>query len=467
MQPPHAIRYGTSFKDGKLYEFSPEGILVLRQWPDMRAWRRTPKGRQWQQVRPLLRLHQVDSGWSCEVSRRESKVRPMLGGTHIRHMLAREPEQEDYEDEFMEVLPVEQNEALADAEPSMAHIQPDWVIARQTESLAMRSEFLKSIPDEVLAAVAPYSSRHWHLLNLIARCPGAIDLVRATPALAFALASLWAFRNPAPRQPLRAARALLRKRQPEIAAWLGFPSDRSTMRVLRKLSPAECSIPNLLHLRDLLRVHPKPLRHMRMLGTASLHIMARAAGRCALSDTYLCELGASPKPAWLETEQGLIRDVLWMRETLGETGVFVIHSHAHLQRLHDHLVERVGRMDLKLLDTDPLPEPPFPRVTTGNLHLEPLTTPVALLIEGRAQSNCVGAYAKRIRRGGLYIYQVLAPERATLAIGRTRNGIWRISEIKAPGNAEVMESTRQSVESWLGELAVGSQSNGQHAVAKV
>lgn len=464
MQPPHAIRYGTSFKDGKLYEFSPEGILVLRQWPDLRAWRRTPKGRQWQQVRPHLRLHRVDSGWSCEVSRRESKVRPMLGGMHIRDMLAREPEQEDYEDEFMEVLPDEPIEAPGVADPTMALFRPAWVIE-------LRSEFLKSIPEEVLAAVAPYSSRHWHLLNLIARCPGALDLVRASPALAFALASLWAFRNPAPRQPLRAARALLRKRQPEIAAWLGFSSDRSTMRVLRKLSPAECSIPNLLHLHDLLPVHPKPLRHMRILGTASLHIMARAAGRCALSDTYLCELGASPKPAWLETEQGLIRDVLWMRETLGETGIFVIHSHAHLQRHHDHLVERVGRMDLKLLDPDPLPEPPFPGVTTSDLHLEPLTTPVALLIEGRAQSNCVGAYAKRIRRGGLCVYRVLAPERATLAIGRTRNhtrkGTWVISELKAPGNAEVMESTRQSVESWLGELAVGSQSNGQHAVAKV
>ncbi len=166
----------------------------------------------------------------------------------------------------MEVLPDEQNEAAGVAEPTMAHIEPAWVIARRAESLAKSSEFLTPIPEDVVAAVAPYSSRHWHLLNLIARCPGALDLVRATPALAFALASLWAFRNPAPRQPLRAARALLRKRQPEIAAWLGFPSDRSTMRVLRKISPAECSIPNLLHLRDLLPVHPKPLRHIRILG---------------------------------------------------------------------------------------------------------------------------------------------------------------------------------------------------------
>jgi len=449
MQPPHTIRYGTSFKDGKLYEFSASGILVLRQWPDLRAWRRTPKGRQWQQVRPHLRLHRMDAGWSCEVHRRESKVRPSLGGMHIRHVLAQDPEQAgNFMDGMLDGPYMPPDEALGGAEPIWALLQPAWVIE-------LRSEFLKSIPEEILAAVAPYSSRHWHLLNLIARCPGALDLVRATPALAFALASLWAFRNPAPRQPLRAARALLHKRQPEIAAWLGFPSDRSTMRVLRKIPPGECSIPNLLHLRDQLAVHPKPLRHMRILGTASLHIMARAAGRYAVSDTYLCELGVSPQPIWLKSEPGLIRDVLWMRETLGETGSFVIHSHANLQRHHDHLVERVGRMDLKLLDPDPLPEPPFPGITTSDLHLEPLTTPAELLIEGRAQSNCVGAYAKRIRRGGLYVYRVLAPERATLAIARIRNDTWRISELKAPGNAEVMDSTRQSVESWLGKNAVG------------
>lgn len=99
----------------------------------------------------------------------------MLGGMHIRDMLAREPGQEDHEVGFMEVLPGEQNEALAVAEPTMDRRQPTWVTER-------RSEFLKSIPEEVLAAVAPYSSRHWYLLNLIARCPGALDLIRATPA---------------------------------------------------------------------------------------------------------------------------------------------------------------------------------------------------------------------------------------------------------------------------------------------
>jgi hypothetical protein len=42
LNPPHAIRPGTAFRDGKLYEFYRDGIIALSRWPDMRAWRRTP-----------------------------------------------------------------------------------------------------------------------------------------------------------------------------------------------------------------------------------------------------------------------------------------------------------------------------------------------------------------------------------------------------------------------------------------
>jgi hypothetical protein len=52
----------------------------------------------------------ADFGWSRNVFRRESKVRPVLSGLHIRDMLARG---QDQEDEYMEVLLGVQNEDLA------------------------------------------------------------------------------------------------------------------------------------------------------------------------------------------------------------------------------------------------------------------------------------------------------------------------------------------------------------------
>jgi hypothetical protein len=54
-----------------------------------------------------------------------------------------------------------------------------------------------------------------------------------------------------------------------------------------------------------------------------------------------------------------------------------------------------------------------------------------------------------VRRGGLYIYRVLAPERATLAIARNRAGAWRVSELKAAANHPPANSTVAAIRTWL------------------
>lgn len=442
----YAIRRGTQFANQKLYEFSNDGIIVMSQWPDMRAWRRTPKGRKWAQIRPRLQILSYRDHWSCDVSRREWKVTMPMQGASIQERIINdladgaaggEQEPLDLEDQIEEVMPEAPSEPL-----DIGLYIPAWVIAA-------RAEYLKPIPEEVLATVSAFASRHWHLLNLISRCPGAMDLVKSTPALAYALASLWAFRTNSPQQPLRAARALLRKQQPLIASWLGFPGSKSTIKILRKLRPEACTIPNLLHLRDHFFHFSKALCHMQNITSDALRIMTYSHGRYSLSSNYLFELGMLPSPDWLRDEQRLIRDVIWLRETLGEESEFLIHSHHNLQKQHDQLVERMGRLDLKRIIHNELPSPPLAKVHRLGLHVEPITTAIDLVKEGRAQKNCVGAYASKVRRGNLYVYRILEPERATLSIARQRNGSWVIGEIKAKDNCEVQESTIQHVKKWL------------------
>jgi hypothetical protein len=252
-QSPHPIKPGIRFRDGKLYLFARSGIIVLRQWPDLRAWRKTPKARSWRPIRPALHLEPCAEGWTCRVEPREQRVRAVTGGTSIRLRLEREPEAEDWDpfdpgpfDEFAAGDP-----EAPDHEPA---VEPDSATpavalpgtgdgeSRRQWSELRRVAFLQPIPDEVLAAVAPFACRHWHLLNLIARCPGALDLVRSTPALAFALASPWVFRRPAPTQPLRSARALLRRPQHEIAGWLGAKpiSRRCVTAMVWARKPSAC-----------------------------------------------------------------------------------------------------------------------------------------------------------------------------------------------------------------------------------
>lgn len=347
----------------------------------------------------------------------------------------REPSEPEHQVE--EILPEPPEEPF-----DISSYIPPWV-------LATRAEYLKPIPEEVLVTVSAFSSRHWHLLNLISRCPGAMDLVKSTPALAFALASLWVFRENPPKQPLRAARSLLRKPQSDIAAWLGFPKSKSAIQILRKIKPADCTIPNLLELRNLYFCFSKSLCHMQQITSHALYIMSHSRLDYSLSSSYVYQLGLNPSPEWLESEPRLIRDVLWLRDTLGEQEECTIHSHQNLQKQHDQLVERMGRMDLKRIINNELPAPPFGPSMTAEVHIEPLTTAIDLIKEGKAQKNCVGAYADRVRRGGLYVYRVLAPERATLSIAMQRDHAWIIDEIKANDNNDVQESTIQHVKKWL------------------
>jgi hypothetical protein len=458
--PPQPIIPGVRFRDGKLYEFSTSGIIVLRQWPDLRAWRKTPKARDWRPIRPALRLEPCADGWTCWIEPREQRIRSTRVGTPIRWLVEREPAAAN-EDPFDPWLLAEfsaDDPWPADEEPAAFPNHPAEVVpepglaakeARGRGPVQHRMDYLQPIPTEVLALVGPFACRHWHLLNLIARCPGALDLARSNPALAFALASPWVFRRPAPKQPLRAARALLRRPQHEIAGWLGFPQSRSAVRILRKLPPDKCTVPNLLNLRRLCVTHSKPLRHIRRLGEETIRLLLMSDENFQPTGRYLAEVSAHPPPAWLCGEPQLVQDVLWLRDSVGETGPMPMLTHAHLLRIHDQLVERLGRMDLKKFDRLPLPEPPLPGHESENLRLEPLTTEIDLVEEGRIQRNCAGAYAPRVRQGGLFLYRVTAPERATLLIARVRMGEWRISELKAAENRPVSDETAAAIHNWL------------------
>jgi hypothetical protein len=85
------------------------------------------------------------------------------------------------------------------------------------------------------------------------------------------------------------------------------------------------------------------------------------------------------------------------------------------------------------------------------LEVLPLTNQAQLQEEGREQQNCVGAYGPRIRTGNLYLYRVLKPERATLAIAKTASGRWQLSEIKSFRNGQVSEETMEAVQWWIEE----------------
>jgi len=78
-----------------------------------------------------------------------------------------------------------------------------------------------------------------------------------------------------------------------------------------------------------------------------------------------------------------------------------------------------------------------------------ITSEAELDKEGRAQNNCVGGYAFVVKTGGYYVYRVLKPQRATLAIIRGPDGCWRRGDLKLHANAAPHPSTARHVDHWL------------------
>lgn len=91
------------------------------------------------------------------------------------------------------------------------------------------------------------------------------------------------------------------------------------------------------------------------------------------------------------------------------------------------------------------PKPPIP----GTKDIIPLTSAGQLEVEGNQQQNCVATYAPQVMSGYLYVYKVLHPERATLAICKRASGCWYRSELKAYGNRKVAVATTLKVGRWL------------------
>ncbi|MBI4024857.1 MAG: PcfJ domain-containing protein, partial [Verrucomicrobia bacterium] len=389
---PACFRWGTAWKNGKFYRFDKTAVCVIRGWPELRAWRMTWKRRQWQPIRPAIRLRE---GWlaGCRAPRRVGRYWEPHASFDLD---APEPQ-------AASAAPVE----LTGLDAWFARL------AKMEREHALR--FIATIPDESRKLAGSFASRQWHVLCLLARCPEASDLVRQNPALAFALASSWAFR-PGLTHPWRSARVMSRRRQRDLARWLGWPDGEWPARVLRKVEPAWCAVPLLLDLRDAMRRKDerKWLLHLPAVNGPVVAILRnqRLAGR--FSFHFLRELAAADAAVGV-----LLSDCFRMLRFVGERErTPCLRSVTDLQKWHDTLMEPLWKADVRkhgFSMDDPLPDPPLP----GTDVIQPIRTVGDLAREGREQAHCVFALVGEVRARQRAIYKVLEPERATLSLTPT------------------------------------------------
>lgn len=311
-----------------------------------------------------------------------------------------------------------------------------------------------SIPLEIREELDRYGNSRSLLYNLFVGCRGALDLSRSNPALAYALANCEAFRKRAPVRPIHSASHLVHRRQTIILEWLGFPRGESSRRIMSKISPDALSVPFLLWLRQALSDpgQVKVLRHLRCVNQPLVRLLLNREMSRHVTPSFLQDVGGmlpGEKHDWIDSQ---LSDSLGM--ATGELRKYCpqrFHSLAHLRATHADLVERTNaRNRLPWWATQkrqewfggrfPFPPPPF----AGTADIRPLDTAEAVAQEGIAMNNCVGSYPIMIENGELYLYQVLRPVRATLAILKCSEK-WDPADVEMAGNVPVSEEIKREL----------------------
>jgi hypothetical protein len=411
-------RSGYAFKNGKLYWFDKRHVLVMSSWPDPRCW-----------------FKRRSHGWKA--SRKWADHLLFTGAS----FLSRQGELDKPVQPGPEVLPSGQYLL-----PGVYTSQEDRGQVALRRNIATFTGFFDTIPADARAEILKYSDRKWHVLNLLARCPGADDLGRSNPALLYALASNWVFHKPGVKQPIRAARGLVNRKQKQILEWLGFPATETTRRILCKIVPHSLSVESLLYLRNSLE-DPyviKCLSHMERINAGVLRLVTDQKYRSYLTPRLLEEIGLDK--AHDEVDPLVFRillDTLKMSELAdGKHCPRQFVSLKRLNAVHDELARQL-RPEMFARSNDLPARFPVPTFT-GTESIKPIMTPDELFLEGREMKHCAAIYAPLVADGSEFIYRVLAPVRATLSIVNYE-GQWRRSQLFQACNKPVAPEVSEGI----------------------
>ena len=367
---------GFRFKDGKLYAFTSDRVMVMESWPALRAVRKTAP-EPWQEFTPVFRIVRP-------YRRKKRRTEPQLefgfaAGTSLKE------------------------------EPSLSD-----------QRRHAFDQFRFSLPKPVAARAEKFQNRQWALLRLFQAREETLELAAQNPALCFALANHRHFNE------RRAAFETVVKtsscRMREIAGCLGFPRTDGAVRILGKLAPESASVELLRPLRKVLELPDaaKMLAHLPKLNAGVLAIVVDPQLRAASTPQLLAEIADVDAEKYSAATAALLDQTIRMTFTIRpQRGTPRIQSRERLQAMHDEVSVEYRRHNPPVEESVALPRAPL----RGTPDIIPIHTVGELIAEGRDQDNCVATYIDQVRKRRVFIYRVLKPERATLSIVRGTDGV--------------------------------------------
>jgi hypothetical protein len=427
------IRPGVAFRDGKLFIFGNSKILVIRQWPDIRAWRKADQYG-WHPWRPqlhprLIRLHE-----------------PQLQPCRTR----------EKSDQIARVQ-------FSRSDGSYVSLD-EWIqykLQRQRKFAEAAWRFSEPIPVEVRRAVRSFDESRYEMLQAFSGVEYALELYRSYAALLSSFVRNDQFLAGPPCARLPACRRWILHKQHDIANWLGFPKDarQTCVRVLSKLPSRDVRIHRLWWLRRML-ADPD----LRKLFVFAPRIDATVVGfvwdaRELLHPSLAAKLAHRMESKALFQTRLLVRDCIRMWRLLERPwppGKKICGVNA-FEDLHDELwrscERRVSAAGLKVRFAEP-PLPEWP-------DIELLGTTKEIIAEGEEMDHCIASYIPEMTTGEkpTLLYRVLWPERATLRLTKTGER-WRLAELRCRRNQEPSPETFEFVRSWVDQAQAVANAGG-------
>jgi hypothetical protein len=325
--------------------------------------------------------------------------------------------------------------------------------------------FRELIPAEFVQIAEGFQSHQWIMLKSLHQSDIFLDLARSNRVLAYCLANNAEFRSKEDDIGARLAVPHSHRKRREILEWLGFPPRESVVKLLGRLDPQVATLSTLRYLKSALhRNHMigQALAHQPILNCGVISLLCSPGTKELVSSALLKEVAASedevmnsPTLERLERAMELLRCMRVRRD------IRPLQSIAAVNSFHDDVSEEYPvfleqrRMRHKKNKERPkhlFPDPPVPGTDT----IVPITSLYAIRRESQEQRNCVRHYAPQVTNGNVYIYRVLAPERATLAIAPAPDGSWHRYELALKANRRVSQETAAHVDHWLYQYSLSA-----------
>lgn len=408
----NGFNQGTAFKNGKLYLFSRTRVIVVKPWPEMRAWTRTRT-----------------TGWKATRDLVDRRLDIVL-------------ETPDVLDAYASQISLWGAASGASGAAAELRRQFGWW------------EFCRRVPRDLLLQIECFRERRWHLLAMAARCPQAADLIFTNPALAVALSSLWVFRNRAESgRAMSLIRRMAGRKQREIAEWLGFGSSSSTATLLSKIPARWVTVERLLYLRTLLTSHDftsradagqvlKRLRHAPQLDPIRLRFYTDLRLRAFASDDLVEKLANKYSVVYGSGRCELIReDFSNLMHDLRRSIEIPEQPFCSERALRAFLSARDMPYDFgaQKIPVEWLPAAfrqsemaVLPEAFTGDDEFFPLKTVADMEREATEMSHCLASpvYLSRLHDDRYRFFSITKPHRGTVMLNRSKNG-WRVAEAQS------------------------------------